>query len=109
MSPFVHRLAAASSTGSFEDPVNARTIHLVVAGLFVVAVALSAVTAWWWIASRVEHPSLGPLEVMGSKRWRDADDGMRRVRLDAARPEDQPTAAEAPLVLPTEDASASIT
>ena len=62
-------------------------IHLVVAGLVVVAVALSAVTAWWWIASRVEHPSLGPLEVMGSKRWRDADDGMRRVRLDAARPD----------------------
>ena len=90
----MHRLLSAATNGTFDDPVNARTIHLVSFGLIVVALALAGVTVWWWIASRVEHPALGPLEVMGSKRWLDAEPGLRRVRLDAARPVDGPEPAD---------------
>lgn len=94
MLPSVHRVLAASAAETFDDPVNARTIHLVAFGLIVVALVLVGVTAWWWVASRVEHPSLGPLEVMGTTRWRTSDDGLRRVRLDAARPVDAPEPVE---------------
>jgi len=86
-----HTLVAAA-TATFDDPENARTIHLVAAALIVIGVGLAAATAWWWVTSRVEHPSLGPLEVMSTRRWRDADPGLRRVRLDAARPIDESTA-----------------
>lgn len=82
----------AAATASFEDPENARIIELVAAGLIVIGLALAAATAWWWVTGRVEHPSLGPLEVMSTRRWREADPGLRRVRLDAARPIDESTA-----------------
>lgn len=76
----------AAAQGSFNDPENARTIHLVAGLLVLIAVVLSVWTVWWWRTTRSEHPSLGPLEVMGSRKWRSAEPGLRRVRLDAARP-----------------------
>lgn len=79
-------VAAAAAQGSFDDPENARTIHLVAFALVLVAVVLSVWTVWWWRTTKSEHPALGPLEVMGSRKWRSAEPGLRRVRLDAARP-----------------------
>lgn len=81
----VQRVTAAAQ-GSFNDPENARTIHVVAVLLIVIAVVLSGWTVWWWRTTRSEHPALGPLEVMGTRRWRSAEPGLRRVRLDAARP-----------------------
>lgn len=80
------RWSAAATEGTFSDPENARTIHLVAVALVIIAVALSVWTVWWWRTTKSEHPALGPLEVMGSRKWRSAEPGLRRVRLDAARP-----------------------
>lgn len=70
----------------FEDPENARVILLSAAGLVLVAVLVGAGTFWWWRSSRVEHPALGPLEVMGSRSFSKGDYTSRRRRLEAARP-----------------------
>lgn len=70
----------------FEDPENARVILLSAAGLVLVAVLVAAGTFWWWRSSRVEHPALGPLEVMGSRSFSKGDYTSRRRRLEAARP-----------------------
>lgn len=73
--------------GSFTDPENARAIYLAASGLLVVAVVVALGTVWWWRSTRAEHPSLAPLEVMGSKVWREErNDMVRRVQLDAVRP-----------------------
>ncbi|MFM2184031.1 MAG: hypothetical protein RJB61_2325, partial [Actinomycetota bacterium] len=90
--PDLRHCLASAAAATFDDPENARTIHLVAAALIIIGIGLAAATAWWWVTSRVEHPSLGPLEVMSTRRWRDADPGLRRVRLDAARPIDESTA-----------------
>lgn len=87
---------AANSTAGllgaerFEDPENARTILLMAAGLVLLAVLVSVGTVWWWRTSKVEHPALGPLEVMGSRSWWRGDYTARRRRLDSARPAPEP-------------------
>jgi len=68
------------------DPSNARTIYLTAGGLVVLALAVAAGTVWWWRSSKVEHPALGPLEVMGTRSWWKGDYAARRRRLAAARP-----------------------
>ncbi len=72
---------------TFDDPQNARTILLSAAGLVLVGVLIAAGTVWWWRSSEVEHPALGPLEVMSSRSWWKGDYTSRRRRLEAARPE----------------------
>lgn len=71
----------------FEDPENARLIYLAAGGLVVVAILVVVGTVWWWRSAAVEHPSLGPLEVMGSRSWAKADDVERQQELDAVRPQ----------------------
>lgn len=73
----------------FEDPENARTIYLMAGGLTLLAVLLGVGTYLWWRTSKVEHPSLGPLEVMGTRRWSKGDYASRQRRLEAARPADR--------------------
>ncbi len=71
---------------TFDDPENARTILLAAAALVLLGVLIAAGTVWWWRSSEVEHPALGPLEVMGSRSWWKGDYAMRRRRLEDARP-----------------------
>lgn len=72
---------------TFDDPENARIILLSAAGLVVLGLLIAAGTVWWWRSNEVEHPALGPLEVMGSRSWWKGDYTSRRRRLEAARPE----------------------
>jgi hypothetical protein len=72
---------------SFEDPERARTIYLAAGGLVLVALLVIAGTVWWWRSAAVEHPSLGPLEVMGTKSWWKSDHSDRRERLESVRPD----------------------
>ena len=72
---------------TFDDPENARIILLSAAALVVLGLLIAAGTVWWWRTSEVEHPALGPLEVMGSRSWWKGDYTLRRRRLEAARPE----------------------
>lgn len=77
----LHGIVAAD----FSDPTNERIIYLSAAGLAVVGFALLLGTIMWWRRARQEHPSLGPLEVMGARAWAKAPDGDRRRRLDQVR------------------------
>lgn len=72
---------------NFEDPERARVIYLAAGGLVLVALLVVAGTVWWWRSAAVEHPSLGPLEVMGSKSWWKGDESDRVNRLDSVRPD----------------------
>lgn len=82
------RLRAAGSLlgAQIEDPENERTIFIAAGGLLLLGLALAAGTFVWWRSSRVEHPALGPLEVMGTRSWWKGDWTARRRRLDEARP-----------------------
>ena len=71
---------------TFDDPENARIILLSAAGLVVLGALVAAGTVWWWRSSEVEHPALGPLEVMSSRSWWKGDYAARRRRLEEARP-----------------------
>jgi hypothetical protein len=68
------------------DPENERTIYIAAGGLLLLGLALAIGTVWWWRNSKVEHPALGPLEVMGTRAWWKGDWTARRRRLDEVRP-----------------------
>ncbi len=72
---------------NFEDPENARIIYLAAGGLMLIAVLVIIGTVWWWRSVAVEHPSLGPLEVMGTKSWFKGDHNTRQDVLDSVRPD----------------------
>ncbi len=93
----MHVKAAMLAEGSFADPTNARTVYLAAGGLLLLALALGIGTWLWWRSAKVEHPALGPLEVMSRRQWMLDDFTGRRRRLDAARP-----AGAAPQFLPPE-------
>ena len=76
-----HRVAA----GQFEDPENARIIYLAAGGLLLLALLLGVGTWWWWRTAKVEHPVLGPLEVMSSRRFAKADFTDRQRQIEAVR------------------------
>ena len=90
----VWRTAGIIADGTFDDPENARIIYLAAGGLLLIAVGLGVGTWIWWRNAKVEHPALGPLEVMGSRRWSRSDFNERRRRLDAARPAHEADSAD---------------
>lgn len=53
--------------------------------LIVVGLVLLAVTVWFWRESRPDNPILGPLEVIGEKAFKDADEATRKEMLRKAR------------------------
>lgn len=53
--------------------------------LIVVGLVLAGVTAWFWRTARQDDPLLGPLEVMGDKKFKDADEAARKQMLQQAR------------------------
>lgn len=55
-------------------------VALIVAGL-----VLLGVTAWFWRSARSDDPVLGPLEVIGDRRFKDADEAARKEMLRQAR------------------------
>lgn len=69
----------------FNDPTNERLIWMSAVGLVVIGVVLLAGTILWWRRSRQEHPSLAPLEVLGSRSWTRATETDRRRRLERVR------------------------
>lgn len=79
-------LGGILAEGTFEDPQNARIIYLAVAGLLLLAIVLGVGTWYWWRTSKVEHPALGPLEMMGTRTWRKGDFNSRARRLEDSRP-----------------------
>lgn len=82
----VRAVSSVLTAETFNDPENARIILLMSGGLLLLGALVAVGTIWWWRSSRVEHPALGPLEVMGSRSWWKGDYSSRRRSLEAARP-----------------------
>ena len=53
--------------------------------LIITGLALLGVTLWFWRASRPDDPVLGPLEVIGEKEFKVADEATRKELLQRAR------------------------
>ena len=53
--------------------------------LIITGLALLGVTLWFWRASRPDDPVLGPLDVIGEKEFKDADEATRKELLRRAR------------------------
>ena len=76
---------ATSSSSAINDTASTRRIQLMAAGLVALAVALIAITVWFWKSTRPDPESLAPLEMMGRKKWRKSDAIEQRHRLDDVR------------------------
>jgi hypothetical protein len=94
----VHAVLAAVSALSGS---TGTTTAVFVVVLIAVGAAMVLVAVWLVHATRTDVPALGPLEVMGTRRWRRADPERRAASLAAARPAD--ALGPAPMV-PFDDA-----
>lgn len=74
-------------TETVGDSGSTTTVRLVVLLLVLLGLVLTAVTVWFWRSTRPDHPALGPLEVMSSRRFARLGALEQQRRLDAARPE----------------------
>jgi hypothetical protein len=92
----------AQDAVSVSDTESTRTILLVVAGLVVMGLLLTAVTVWFWRSTRPDHPVLAPLEVMGDRGFVAKSAFEQRQVLDSVRPE----GAEVQRAVPVDDALA---
>lgn len=70
------------------DPDGTRTVTSIIALLVALGLALAMVAVWLYRNTRPDPELLGPLEVMGERRWRRSDPVAQRRRLDEARPAD---------------------
>ena len=70
----------------FSDPGRARLLFAAAAALALLGVITAVATAWWWRRTRIDHPALGPLELMGQRQWRRSGDVDQAQSLDRARP-----------------------
>ena len=80
------RTVGIIAAGNFRDLRNARIIYFASAGLLVMAALMIVSSVIWWRKARTEHPALGPLEVMGTRRWWKSDFTTRTMQLEGARP-----------------------
>lgn len=53
--------------------------------LIVAGIALLGVTVWFWRSARADDPVLGPLEVIGDRKFKEADEAERKEMLRQAR------------------------
>jgi hypothetical protein len=77
--------AVLSSTGT--------TVAVLVAVLVLLGLTMIAVALWLVRSTRTDSVALGPLEVMGARRWRKGDADVRQANLDSARPPGAPPPA----------------
>ncbi len=80
-------LVAQNTGGAIDDVAATRRIQIIIAGLATAGVLLAVLTVWLWRSTKPTLEILGPLEVMGKKRFGRSDQHSRRRALDAARPD----------------------
>jgi outer membrane biosynthesis protein TonB len=69
------------------------TVALLVALLVLLGLAMIGVAVWLVRSTRTDPVALGPLEMMGERRWRKGDPDARRANLDTVRPPGAPPPA----------------
>lgn len=81
---------AMPATGFFSAELTeseaALRVFLAAAGLVLAGLLLLLLTVKWWRSTRPEPPALGPLEVMGDRRWSASADSERRRLIEEFRP-----------------------
>ena len=53
--------------------------------LVIMGIVVAAVTLWFWREARPDDPVLGPLEVIGERTFKEADEATRKAMLQRAR------------------------
>lgn len=82
-----HALPVAAALGAeLSESEATLRVFLTAGGLAILGCLLLLFTIWWWRGTKPESPVLGPLEVMGDRRWQRAGDGERRRLVDETRP-----------------------
>lgn len=82
---FASRTSAVLGAELTESQAALR-VFLAAGGLVVAGLSLLVLTIWWWRHTRPEPPALGPLEVMGDRKWATAADSERRRLIEEFRP-----------------------
>jgi hypothetical protein len=77
--------AVIASTGT--------TVAVLVAVLVLLGLAMIVVALWLVRSTRTDPAALGPLEVMGERRWRKGEADVRQANLETARPPGAPPPA----------------
>ena len=78
--------ASGLFTAAINDTSNTRKLQIIAGGLAALGVFLLLFTVWFWRSSRADHGALGPLEVMGARRWRRAPMNEQINKLAEVRP-----------------------
>ena len=79
--------SAGSLGAELTESQAAFRVFAAAGGLVLLGLVLLLLTIWWWRGTRPESPALGPLEVMGDRRWASAAESERRRLLEEFRPE----------------------
>ena len=79
--------SAAPVLAGIDDTSNTRKLQIIAGGLAALGIFLLLFTVWFWRSSRADHAALGPLEVMGARRWRKAPMNEQINRLSEVRPQ----------------------
>lgn len=79
--------SAGSLGAELTESQAAFRVFAAAGGLVLLGLVLLLLTIWWWRGTRPESPALGPLEVMGDRKWASAAESERRRLLEEFRPE----------------------
>jgi hypothetical protein len=86
------KLLTARAAGVLADTINdansTRKVYLLAAGLAALGLALVAITVWFWRSTRHDPELLGPLEVLGDRKFRKMEGSEQRQVLEESRPND---------------------
>jgi hypothetical protein len=74
--------SAGSLGAELTESQAAFRVFAAAGGLVLLGLVLLLLTIWWWRGTRPESPALGPLEVMGDRRWATAAESERRRLLE---------------------------
>ncbi len=76
------------------------TVAVFVTVLVLLGLAMIVLALWLVRSTRTDPAALGPLEVMGERRWRKGDADVRQANLETARPPGAPPPAPMVPVVP---------
>lgn len=80
--------AAGVLADSINDANSTRKVYMLAGGLALLGIALILITVWFWRSTRHDPELLGPLEVMGDRKFKRLEGSEQKQMLDGKRPTD---------------------
>ena len=80
--------AAGVLADSINDTNSTRKVYMLAGGLALLGIALILITVWFWRSTRHDPELLGPLEVMGDRKFKRLEGSEQKQVLDGKRPTD---------------------